>query len=679
MLRSVSRSYLIQLYKSQLATKAHSQIVPHSRSLKIMSGRPSVTGQFERAQIEDVIKKRFFYGPAFDIYGAVSGLYDYGPTGCALQANIIDVWRKHFIINDSMLEVDTTCLTPERVLKTSGHVEKFADWMSKDPVSGEIFRADHLVEEVIEARLKGHNEAIGKAADAEEESDDKKKRKKKVKQITAIKLDDAQVKEYEEVLAKIDGFSGPELGELITKFDIRDPSNDGKLNPPVQFNLMFDTQIGPTGQFKAYLRPETAQGQFLNFSKLLEFNNARMPFASASIGKSFRNEIAPRSGLLRVREFLMAEVEYFVDPLKKDHERFFEVEDVVLSFLPKDIQLAGKTTIVQQTIGEAVRSRMVDNETLGYYLARIYLFLIKIGIDPKRLRFRQHMNTEMAHYACDCWDAEIETSYGWIECVGCADRSAYDLTVHSKYTGKPLIVREQLKEPIVEQKWIPNIDRKAFGMKFKKEAKSLEEAVEAMSMDDKAEAAAAGVIKVNGAEIPSDLIKLELKEVRSNIRDYTPNVIEPSFGIGRVLYAVLEHSFWTRPESVERGVLSFPPSIAPTSVLLVPLSSNPELLRLVPALSSKLRALEISNKVDDSSAAIGKRYARNDELGTPFGITIDFQSAQDGSLTLRERDSTKQIRASEAEILDVLSRLIKGQAEWSAVLAQYGEFTSQEV
>ena len=643
-----------------------------------MSSRPSATGQFERPQIEDVIKKRFFYGPAFDIYGAVSGLYDYGPAGCALQANIIDLWRKHFIINDSMLEVDTTCLTPAEVLKTSGHVEKFADWMCKDSATGEIFRADHLVEEVIEARLKGHAEATGVAASIEPESDDKKKRKKKVKQITAIKLEDSQVTEYEELLAKIDGFSGPELGELIEKYDIRNPGTNGKLNPPVQFNLMFDTQIGPTGQFKAYLRPETAQGQFLNFSKLLEYNNAKMPFASASIGKSFRNEIAPRSGLLRVREFLMAEIEYFVDPLRKDHERFSEIQDVSLRFLEKSVQLAGQTTIKEVTIGEAVASGMVDNQTLGYYLARIYLFLMKIGIDPTRLRFRQHMSTEMAHYACDCWDAEIHTSYGWIECVGCADRSAYDLTVHSKKTGHPLIVREQLKEPIIEQKWVAIYDRKTFGMKFKKDAKAIEAAIEGLSDEQKMAAASSGTTNVNDIELSSDLVRFEKQEIKSNIRDYTPNVIEPSFGIGRILYAVLEHSFWTRPESVERGVFSFPPSVAPTKVLLVPLSANPELLKLVPALSSKLRAMEISNKVDDSSAAIGRRYARNDEMGTPFGITIDFQTITDGSLTLRERDSTKQIRASEADILDVLDRLTRGYVQWNEVVSKYGEFTSQE-
>jgi glycyl-tRNA synthetase len=174
---------------------------------------------------------------------------------------------------------------------------------------------------------------------------------------------------------------------------------------------MFDTAIGPSGDKKGYLRPETAQGQFLNFSKLLEFNNARMPFASASIGKSFRNEISPRAGLLRVREFLMAEIEHFVDPKDKRHPRFEEVKNLECRFLPKGIQQAGKTDVTVTTIGEAVSSGMVDNETLGYFLARIWLFLKKIGCDMTRVRYRQHMNNEMAHYASDCWDAELHTSY----------------------------------------------------------------------------------------------------------------------------------------------------------------------------------------------------------------------------------------------------------------------------
>jgi glycyl-tRNA synthetase len=174
---------------------------------------------------------------------------------------------------------------------------------------------------------------------------------------------------------------------------------------------MFDTSIGPAGGQKAFLRPETAQGQFLNFNKLLEFNNARMPFASASIGKSFRNEISPRQGLIRVREFLMAEIEHYVDPKQKRHPRFLEIKELKCKFLPKGVQEAGKKDLTEMTVGEAVATKMVDNETLGYFLARIWQFLEKIGCDMTRVRFRQHMNNEMAHYASDCWDAEIHNSY----------------------------------------------------------------------------------------------------------------------------------------------------------------------------------------------------------------------------------------------------------------------------
>ena len=244
------------------------------------------TVPFSRENLEQVLKRRFFFNPAFEIYGGVSGLYDYGPPGCAFQANVIDTWRKHFILEEDMLEVDPTMLTPHDVLKTSGHVDKFSDWMCKDLKTGEIFRADHLVEEVLEARLKGDKEARGIKEEVKWEDEDKKKRKKKVKEIKAIKLSDEEAAEYENILAQIDGFSGPQLGDLMVKYNITNPATGGKLELPVEFNLMFETAIGPSGQLKGYLRPETAQGQFLNFSKLLEFNNERMPFASASIGKS---------------------------------------------------------------------------------------------------------------------------------------------------------------------------------------------------------------------------------------------------------------------------------------------------------------------------------------------------------------------------------------------------------
>jgi glycyl-tRNA synthetase len=196
----------------------------------------------------------------------------------------------------------------------------------------------------------------------------------------------------------------------------------------------------------------------------------------------------------------MAEIEHFVDPLCKDHDRFSEVAHIKLRLLCKDVQSAGKTDISEITVGEAVASvsscassssatwlttirmqGMIDNQTLGYFIARIHLFLTKIGIIPSRLRFRQHMSNEMAHYAADCWDAEIETSFGWIECVGCADRSAYDLTVHAAKTGTRLSVQVKLPEPLKEIKNVVGLDKKIFGPLFKKDAKLVEDAIMGLS------------------------------------------------------------------------------------------------------------------------------------------------------------------------------------------------------
>ena len=523
------------------------------------------TGQpLDRTILDSLLRRRLFYTPAFEVYGGVSGLYDYGPPGCALQANILDTWRKHFVLEEDMLEVDCTMLTPYEVLKTSGHVDKFADWMCKDPKTGEIFRADHLVEGVLEARLASNKRARGEEVAIDEEKE--KKKKKKLKEAGPVRLEDTVVKEYEETLAKIDNYTGDELGALIVKHGIKNPATGGDVEAPVAFNLMFQTTIGPSSAVPGFLRPETAQGQFLTFQKLLEFNQQSMPFASACIGKSFRNEISPRAGLIRVREFMMAEIEHYVDPDGgKKHPRFHEVKDVKLGLLDKDVQYSGSTQITYTTMGEAVASGTVDNETLGYFVVRIYQFLVRVGADPTKIRFRQHMANEMAHYAADCWDAELLTSYGWIECVGCADRSAYDLSVHAKKTNKPLCVRETRKEPLTIEEWTIELDKKKSGPRFKKDGKTVEAAVanmpqegrEKLSQDLKAN----GKIEVPVPEIAAgkvviekDLITIEKRTKIENVREYTPNVIEPAFGIGRILASVIEHVYWSREGSEERGV-----------------------------------------------------------------------------------------------------------------------------
>jgi len=342
--------------------------------------------------------------------------------GCGLKANMIQYWRRHFILEDSMLEVECSSLTPESVLKTSGHVERFVDWMVKDVKTGDCFRADHLIKNAAEALIQNK------------------------KTPTATK------KELEDVLIKLDGFSSQEMHETIVKYGFKSPSTGNDVTEPVSFNLMFPTQIGPTGDFRAYLRPETAQGIFINFRRLLDFNQGKLPFAAAQIGTGFRNEISPRQGLIRVREFTMCEIEHFVDPVDKNHPGFKRYADQEVLLYTACDQMDGKSPRLWK-FGDAVKQKVIDNETLGYYMARTYLFLIKVGVSPDRLRFCQHMSNEMAHYAKDCWDAECLTSYGWIECVGHADRSCYDLQAHANASKQRLSAEKTLPEPIFTLLW----------------------------------------------------------------------------------------------------------------------------------------------------------------------------------------------------------------------------------
>lgn len=639
-----------------------------------------------------------FYTPSFEVYGGVSGLFDYGPPGCALQQAIVDVWRKHFVLEEQMFELDCSAMTPHAVLETSGHVEKFTDAMCKDPKSGEKFRADHFVEQALKHRLRTNALALNPEAASPEEA-------LELEGLPVYLLSNGRVREYEAILAKIDQYSREELGELIKRYNLKNPATGMQPLPPVDVNLMFYTNFGPG---RAFLRPETAQGQFLNFAKLLQFNNQHMPFASASIGKSYRNEISPKAGLLRVREFLLAEVEHYVDPEGgKKHPRFEEVKDINLALLDRETQLSGNTDVRKVTIGQAVADGVVDNETLGYFLARIYLFLKKIGIDETKIRFRQHMANEMAHYATDCWDAELLTSYGWIECVGCADRSAYDLSVHAKKTGASLVVRENRPEPIKVIEWEIDLKRKIFGPMFKKAGRFVAAALSATTQSEREELAkellanGSCIIQVSGlgdgkvlvpkgvdvsygkVRVPKEALTIEERERMEKVREYVPSVIEPSFGIGRILYALIEHSYWVRDSKASgdevRNVLSFLPLVAPTKVVIIPLSHKDLFRPFCDRISKKLRDLGISNRIDNTRGSIGRRYSRNDEIGTPLGVTIDFHTLDDKTLTLRGRDSAKQVRGDEDQILAAICSIVDGTKTWQDIEAELPAFLGQTV
>ena len=559
---------------------------------------------------------------------------------------MIDTWRKHFILNESMLEMECTCLTPEPVLKTSGHVDRFTDLMVKDTEIGECFRADKLLEDAIDVLIESNP-----TMPTEEKED------------------------HLRVQRQADAFSPEEIDELLVKYDCKGPSGN-PYSPSFPFNLMFKTSIGPEGTSVGFLRPETAQGLFVNFKRLLEYNAAKMPFAAAQIGLGFRNEIAPRSGLLRVREFCMGEIEHFVNPADKSHPSFPSVQDKELVLFGSDDQLgSGKTKTM--SIGEAVKIGLVNNETLGYFMARTQLYMERIGMDPKRLRFRQHLKTEMAHYACDCWDLEIKSSYGWVECVGHADRACYDLDVHAKATKTPMLATQTLDKPIDKTFAKLKLNRKVLGQQFKANQRVVGGVLEALADDWTTFEPIAtaletdGKTTVEGYEITKEMVTWTKTTKKVHEIKFTPSVIEPSFGMGRVLYSLLEHSFYQRDADEQRCVMKFNPQVAPNKCAVLPISANPEANQVVDEIASALMESDISVRVDKSTASLGRRYSRADEVGVPFAVTVDFQTLADGTVTLRERDSTVQIRLPKANIPQLIFDVVHGRSNWDQIKTKY--------
>uniref|UniRef100_A0A8W8M8E5 Glycine--tRNA ligase n=1 Tax=Magallana gigas TaxID=29159 RepID=A0A8W8M8E5_MAGGI len=636
--------------------KAVSELKHRKKTLEDKELELGAKDNIDRGKMEDLLKQKFFYDQSFSIYGGVNGLYDFGPMGCAVKANILQTWRNFFVLEEQMLEVDCSMLTPEPVLVASGHVERFQDYMVKDLKNGDCYRADHLIEATFE------------------------------KMLTDKKVDADTKTEIRNLMPLIDGMSKEDMGKTIVKYNMKSPLTNNDLSEPMEFNLMFSTAIGPTGHIKGFLRPETAQGIFVNFKRLLNFNQGKLPFAAAQIGNAFRNEISPRSGLLRVREFTMAEIEHFCDPNQKDHPKFSNVADLDVVLYSACNQMDGKSPQVWK-LGEAVKQKLIANETLGYFMGRIQMFMLKCGIDRKKLRFRQHMSNEMAHYACDCWDAECKTTYGWVECVGCADRSCYDLNQHSKATGTKLVAEKKLQEPKEVDVVECTSNKGSLGKVFKKDAKAIGEYLAALSVEDcdriEKELSTNGESQITvGTQtftLKSDMVTIKRYTKKVHVEEIVPSVIEPSFGVGRVMYSVFEHNFKIREGDEQRSFLSLPAIIAPYKCSVLPLSNKDSFVPFVQELSKALTFNDISHRVDDSSGSIGKRYARTDAIAIPYGVTIDFDSLNaPHTATLRERDSMKQIRAPLEEIPLIVKALSIGQRTWEDVLNNYPLFEQQE-
>ncbi|KAK2721425.1 glycine--tRNA ligase-like [Artemia franciscana] len=446
-----------------------------------------------------------------------------------------------------------------------------------------------------------------------------------------------------------------------------------------KFNLLFSTYVGPdpTCQTKAYLRPETAQGIFLNFARLYDYVHRQLPFAAVQIGPAYRNEISPRNGLLRAREFLLAEIQHFYDPQEGCHKCFSTVAGLSIPLLPAQAQMEKKDA-KNIKLGDAVADHIISNQHLAYFIGKIYQFLLMVGVDQKKIRFRQHLPNEMAFYAQDCWDAECHTSYGWIECVGCADRSTYDLTRHSEATGADMRADRKLSEAKIKEITLAPVSSaiiqkygkeaaKALIKELKKHEKIIAEKIE---KEDQVE------LPVNGTNftITSKMVKVKKCTKRVEEEKFVPAVIEPSFGVGRIMYVLLEHNFKIREGSSDRTFFSFPPMVAPYKCCVLPIRKDPEIMNMVGRICEDLEAENITFTTDASAASIGRRYARQDELGVPFILTVDdITLRKPHSVTLRDRDSMLQYRVPVSNVVNILNDLTSGKVKWATARSKYSK------
>ena len=556
-------------------------------------------------ELLSLCKRRGFLWPAYDIYGGAAGFFDYGPLGAAMKVNIESHWRRLHVLEEGLQELVCPMIAPEPVFEASGHLDTFADMYVECTGCGETYRADHLAE--------------------------------------GLHDNPAALKDIE-------------LGDLLRKNDVSCPACKGELTAPKRFNLMFRTSVGAGSAKVGYLRPETAQGMFVNFSQIYRFGRERLPVGAVQIGRSFRNEISPRQGLLRLREFNQMEAEVFFHPERKTWPRYGNVKAEMLSLMPNN----GPPTSMSLT--DAVSSGTIANEALAYFMWLTQRFAVDVGVDPARMRFRQHEKDEMAHYATDCWDLEAETGYGWVELVGVADRGCYDLQAHLTHSGADLTAFERFDEPKEITKEVVRPKYDVMGKLFRGDTKALAGIVAQLPPDAVRDRDSVQV-DMDGRkfEVPSTCYELAVTTEKISGDKFVPHVIEPAYGVDRILYTLLEHAYRVRDDYV---TLSLKGLVAPVKVGVFPLMARDGLDDIARRLYDSFVGEGLAAYYDDSGS-IGRRYARMDEVGTPCCVTVDYETKEDGQVTIRDRDSADQVRVKLDDVICAVRNMIEGRSPQS--------------
>jgi glycyl-tRNA synthetase len=481
--------------------------------------------------ISEMAKRRGYFWPSYEIYGGVSGFLTFGPLGSLLKKRLEEKFRRFYLQPLAILEIETSVIMPGNVLEASGHVENFMEPTVECVKCKRKFRADHLLQE------------FGEMTDTETEK------------------------------LSLQNF----VDELKSR-KIRCPECGGDFNKAEQFMTMFTTTIGPYSDSVGYGRPEAAQGIFVEFKRIFESVRSRLPLGVAQIGHALRNEISPRQGPVRLREFTIIDIEFFFDPEDKKCLIINEVEDETLCLVLAENKLKDITEPITLTIKEALSKGIIKEEWQAYFMALAKRFLVEIGVPEEKQRFIEKLDYERAHYSMQGFDQEVYLErWGWTEVSGHNYRTDYDLSRHMKASG---------------------VELTAF------------------------------------------------KESEDGGRRFVPHVIEPSFGLDRLVYVALEYAY-TREN--KRTILNLSRDLAPIQMNVFPLVNKDGLLEKADEVYHLL--VNEGFTVDwDSSGSIGRRYARADEVGTPLGITIDYQTLEDGTVTLRDRDSWKQVRTNLSDL-----------------------------
>ena len=567
-------------------------------------------------KVSQLAKKRGFYFQSSEAYGGVAGFQTFGPQGAELKRNIEESWRDTFSRGLGHREIEGPTVMPEPVFEASGHLDGFDDMIIECPECGTSSRADHLIE------------------------------------------DNTEIEEAE-------GFSTEQIEALIEEHGLVCPSCNNHLEgvEVEDFNLMFETSIGPGSGQTGYLRPETAQGIFVEFPRLKQYAHNQLPFGITQIGKAYRNEISPRKGLVRTREFTQAELEHFIDP-DEDQPNIDRVEDVELKLYPVEEQQKEDGEYIYATVREAVEEDIVL-DWVAYYLGIAKKWYQEIGIDMDNFRFRQHQKGERAHYASDCWDAEANISGNgeeWLEIAGFAYRGCYDLKKHGQHSenDRDFKIFKEYDEPKTVEETKIEIDMSVLGPEYGEDAGEIADLVR-NKVEKAPEIADQGTVFVHydGDEygIDTDLIQASIEEVKKSGEEIIPHVVEPSFGVDRTVYSVLVHSYdEDLVDEEERNVLRFKEKVAPVEVAVFPLMNKEGLGEKAKEVAETLRSSGMTVKYDDTGN-IGKRYRRQDEIGTPFCVTVDYETLENKpeTVTVRDRDSTEQERIEISELEEYLS------------------------